>query len=122
VSNTYKAVARLDIPWSNIESLLISLGAEIYEGRGSRVRVALNDVRAVFHRPHPDRVTNKGAVKSVRRFLHAYPDVAHTTISLRVHVQDSPMYPCRGARKSVALPGPRFSAHYRKPLMARISD
>jgi hypothetical protein len=37
--------------------------------RGSRVRVALNDVRAVFHRPHPDRVTNKGAVKSVRRFL-----------------------------------------------------
>ena len=69
MSNTYKAVARLDIPWSNVESLFIALGAEISEGRGSRVRVALNDVRAVFHRPHPDRVTNKGAVKSVRRFL-----------------------------------------------------
>jgi hypothetical protein len=33
------------------------------------VRVALNDVRAVFHRPNPERVTNKGVVKSVRRFL-----------------------------------------------------
>ena len=60
---------RSDIPWSNVESLFIALGAEISEGRGSRVRVALNDVRAVFHRPHPDRVINKGAVKSVRRFL-----------------------------------------------------
>ena len=60
---------RSDIPWTSVESLLLSLGAEISEGRGSRVRVALNDIRAVFHRPHPDRVTNKGAVKSVRRFL-----------------------------------------------------
>ncbi len=58
-----------DILWANVESLFLSLGAEISEGRGSRVRVALNDTRAVFHRPHPDRVTNKGAVKSVRRFL-----------------------------------------------------
>ncbi len=36
-----------------------------------RVRVALNGVRAVFHRPHPERVTDKGAVKSVRRFLES---------------------------------------------------
>jgi hypothetical protein len=60
---------RSDIPWSNIESLFITLGAEISEGRGSRVRVALKDVKAVFHRPHLERVTDKGAVKSVRRFL-----------------------------------------------------
>ena len=32
---------RSDIPWPNIESLFIALGAEISEGRGSRVRVAL---------------------------------------------------------------------------------
>jgi hypothetical protein len=60
---------RSDISWVNIESLFIALGADISEGRGSRVRVALNDIRAVFHRPHPEKVTNKGAVKSVRRFL-----------------------------------------------------
>ena len=60
---------RSDIPWFNIESLIVALGGEISEGRGSRVRVVLNDVKAVFHRPHPERVTEKGAVKSVRRFL-----------------------------------------------------
>ncbi len=47
----------------------IGLGAEVAEGKGSRVRVALNDVRAVFHRPHPQRVTNKASVRSVQRFL-----------------------------------------------------
>jgi hypothetical protein len=60
---------RADILWKDIEGLFIALGAEIAEGRGSRVRVAFNDIRAVFHRPHPERVTNKGEVKSVRRFL-----------------------------------------------------
>ena len=65
----YEKPERSDIPWNNIESLFKALGAEVTEGRGSRVRVALNDIRAVFHRPHPENVTNKGAVKSVRRFL-----------------------------------------------------
>jgi hypothetical protein len=60
---------RPDIPWNDIESLFVALGADISEGKGSRVRVALNQVRAVFHRPHPKRVTNKASVKSVRRFL-----------------------------------------------------
>ncbi|TKJ36362.1 MAG: hexulose-6-phosphate synthase [Planctomycetes bacterium B3_Pla] len=60
---------RSDITWVDIESLFDALGAEISEGRGSRVRVYLNGVRAVFHRPHPHRETDKGAVKSVRRFL-----------------------------------------------------
>ena len=60
---------RPDILWYDIERLFVALGAEVTEGKGSRVRVALNDVRAVFHRPHPQRVTNKASVKSVRRFL-----------------------------------------------------
>lgn len=60
---------RASIAWSDIESLFRSCGAEISEGNGSRVRVALNGVRAVFHRPHPQKETGKGAVKSVRRFL-----------------------------------------------------
>jgi hypothetical protein len=58
-----------NIAWRDIEALFLALGAEISEGRGSRIRVALNDVRAVFHRPHPKPETKKGAVKSVRRFL-----------------------------------------------------
>ncbi len=57
------------ILWSDVESLLIACGAEISEGRGSRVRIALNDVRAVFHRPHPRKETDRGAVRAMRRFL-----------------------------------------------------
>lgn len=57
------------ILWRDIEALFEVLGAEISEGSGSRMRVALNGVRAVFHRPHPRPETKKGAVKSVRRFL-----------------------------------------------------
>lgn len=57
------------IAWKNIEILLLGLGAEISEGRGSRVRIALNGVRAVFHRPHPQKETDKGAVVSMRKFL-----------------------------------------------------
>jgi HicA toxin of bacterial toxin-antitoxin, len=57
------------IIWEDIEALLINLGAELSEGRGSRIRIALNGVRAVFHRPHPSKETDKGAVVSMRRLL-----------------------------------------------------
>jgi len=60
---------RSDVEWKKIESLLTALGGELSEGRGSRIRVALNNVRGVFHRPHPQKETDNGALKSVRRFL-----------------------------------------------------
>ena len=60
---------RADVPWADIEALLVGLGAELTQGRGSRVRVCLNEVRAVLHRPHPQKDTDRGALKSVRRFL-----------------------------------------------------
>lgn len=60
-----------DILWTDIERLFIALGATVQQGNGSRVRVALNGVKAVFHEPHPQRETVKGAVKSVRTFLEA---------------------------------------------------
>ena len=60
---------RSSIAWADIEALFGAAGAEISEGQGSRVRVALGGARAVFHRPHPRKETDKGAVRSVRRFL-----------------------------------------------------
>jgi len=57
------------INWDDIESLLKALGAKISEGAGSRIGVLLNGKVAVFHRPHPQKETDKGAVKSVRKFL-----------------------------------------------------
>jgi len=65
----YKNPTQANILWSDIEGLLVALGAELSEGSGSRVRVKLNGVRAVFHRPHPQKTTDKGAVNSLRRFL-----------------------------------------------------
>lgn len=60
---------RSNILWDDLEKLLTALGAELSEGRGSRIRIALNGVRAVFHRPHPRKETDRGAVVSMRRFL-----------------------------------------------------
>ncbi len=58
-----------NILWADIVKLFEALGATVTQGRGSRVRVLLNDQRAVFHEPHPERETDKGAVKAVRDFL-----------------------------------------------------
>ena len=65
----YKKPVQSNIEWKENESLLISLGAEISEGSGSRIRIKLNEVRAVFHRPHPRKEADKGSIVSMRRFL-----------------------------------------------------
>ena len=61
---------RANILWTDIEVLLQACGAEISEGNGSRVRLVLIGIRAVFHRPHPQKETDRGALKSMRRFLN----------------------------------------------------
>lgn len=70
---TYRAIYKnpilAKIKWQDIENLFLALGATVSEGNGSRVRVLLNGERAVFHRPYPEKTTDKGAIKSVRKFL-----------------------------------------------------
>ena len=65
----FSSPIRSDIKWTNIENLFKALGAKVSQGRGSRVRVSLNGIKAVFHEPHPERETDKGAVKAVKEFL-----------------------------------------------------
>lgn len=57
------------IRWKDIEALFVALGAEIQEREGSRVAVILFKQVKVFHRPHPEPTTDKGAVASVRTWL-----------------------------------------------------
>lgn len=57
------------IKWADIEALFMELGAEISEREGSRVGIRLFGDRRVFHRPHPNPDTDKGAVESIRKWL-----------------------------------------------------
>lgn len=65
----FKTPVPSNVKWDDIEKLFINLGALVSEGRGSRVRVELWGEDAVFHRPHPRREIDKGALLAVRRFL-----------------------------------------------------
>lgn len=58
-----------NIHWKDAEALLDGLGAKKTEGSGSAVVFELNDVRAVFDRPHPRKECGKGLVKRLRVFL-----------------------------------------------------
>jgi len=60
-----------NIPWPDIESLFIALGAEVSERAGSRLAVFLFEEVRIFHRPHPSPSTDKGAVASIRKWLEA---------------------------------------------------
>lgn len=69
IAAIYTEPAPANVAWDAIESALKNKGAKITEGSGSRVRVALNGVKAVFHRPHPEKEASRSMVRSVRRFL-----------------------------------------------------
>ncbi len=50
----------------------MDLGAELYEREGSRIGVFLFSEIRVFHRPHQNSNTDKGAVVSVRKWLESH--------------------------------------------------
>lgn len=69
LNSIFETPTRANIAWKDIEALLMALGGLKEEGSGSRVRFILNGVFATFHRPHPQKETDRGAVVSVKRFL-----------------------------------------------------
>ena len=58
-----------NIEWRKIEALFLSFGAVRTERAGSAVSFVLNEVRADFHRPHPDKEALRYRVKDARKFL-----------------------------------------------------
>lgn len=71
--NTLEALLRKPVPnnieWSRIESLLVGLGAVVYEGSGSRVKFELNGKTLSIHRPHDRKEALRYQVKHVIEFL-----------------------------------------------------
>ncbi len=65
----FETPAPANIKWSDIERMLVAVGAEVGERSGPRIVVDLNDVTAVFHRPHPRPEASRPVVRSVTRFL-----------------------------------------------------
>ena len=58
------------INFSDIEKLLVALGAEKIEGSGSRVAFVMpGGEKWEHHRPHPQKEARKYQVESVREFL-----------------------------------------------------
>ncbi len=59
LESIFKQPVQSNVVWKDVEALMLYLNAEVIEGQGSRVRFALNGIRATFHRPHPKKETDK---------------------------------------------------------------
>lgn len=59
------------LEWAKLEALLIAVGCQVIEGRGSRVRFVMNGKIATFHRPHPTKEAKPYQVEHAREFLTA---------------------------------------------------
>jgi len=57
------------LEWDRVEALLIAVGCEVIEGRGSRVRFARGTHVASFHRPHPAKEAKRYQIDDARTFL-----------------------------------------------------
>jgi hypothetical protein len=57
------------IAWADIERLLVSVGCQVIEGNGSRVRFEFEGQIASFHRPHPEKEAKRYQVREAREYL-----------------------------------------------------
>lgn len=57
------------LEWRRIEALLITMGCQVVEGSGSRVKFEKDGIIATFHRPHPAKEAKPYQVRDARKFL-----------------------------------------------------
>jgi hypothetical protein len=70
-----------NIHWREIESLLEHLGADIETLSGARLRVRINGVEGVLHRPHHSSVLGRQDIKHLREYL------AHARVTPSLYAQ-----------------------------------
>ena len=59
----------VDIRWSDIVTLLRSVGVDVSSGAGSRIRLIKGPKVMVIHRPHPQSETGRATVRDIASFL-----------------------------------------------------
>ena len=57
------------ILFADIEALIVSMGGEVFERAGSRVKITLKGEIWRCHRPHPGKEARKYQVEEAREFL-----------------------------------------------------
>ena len=60
---------KVNIKFSDIESLIKALGGQVREGAGSRVVFELSGTREYAHRPHPGKEAKRYVVEKIRNWL-----------------------------------------------------
>ncbi len=58
-----------NIHWRDVESLLHHLGGQVEFIQGARLRVVLNGVEGIVHRPHHSNACTKQEIRHLREFL-----------------------------------------------------
>jgi hypothetical protein len=65
----FSAPTQGGIVFSEIEALVISLGGDVREGKGSRVVFEIRGSRKYLHRPHPGKEAKKYQVEELREWF-----------------------------------------------------
>ena len=65
----FREPASGNIHWREVESLLHHLGATVEPLSGARLRVRLNGVEGILHRPHHSNVLDRQGIRCVREYL-----------------------------------------------------
>lgn len=57
------------IVFSDIEALVVAIGGDVREGKGSRIVFELKGKRRYLHRPHPGKEAKKYQVEDLREWF-----------------------------------------------------
>jgi len=72
----------IDVTFRDAIALLKSLGAEISEGKGSRVRIFVNGTVHILHKPHGNKSDGSISKRDVKAFRKLITNsVPHATIA-----------------------------------------
>ena len=69
IRSIFRDPVSANIHWREIESLLHHVGANLEPLSGARIRVRLNRMEGILHRPHQGSTLDRNAIQHLREFL-----------------------------------------------------